>query len=284
MHTAPPDRTGQLLRVSTAIIFVLLGISAYLLAATIDSDAPRAILQSIGSFLVGTVVIGYAYEYFLREDTENRTVAKLDKILAERVDEIFPDSTRYGFRGFATDAPRSSFDDLGEGDELLWLDTYSPDLMLFMPDLRAALERGANIRILAITPEADTAKMRAKEIADVGYDVTRFADGAREFLGVVSTATKGLDEAPGRLEIRCYEDLPCVPMYLRLHAGRPVSGVTGYFLAEPSFNAVHIRWSDAPDGILASFFRYFERKWLQLPCYFDSKIYDFPAPSGAGKG
>ena len=35
-----------------------------------------------------------------------------------------------------------------------------------------------------------------------------------------------------KFDVRCYEDLPCVPMYLRLHEGRAISGIMGYFLSE----------------------------------------------------
>jgi hypothetical protein len=269
----PPrsNRTAHLLRISTTVIFLLLGVSAYLLAATMGAGAARTILQSVGSFLIGTVVVGYAYEYFLSEESENRTIAKLDQILAQRVDDIFPGAAHYGFKGFATEVPRNCFDGLEDGDELLWLDTYSPDLMLFVPQLRAAINRGASVRMLVISPDSPTAKMRATEIADAGYDITRFTDATRDFLGVLENAGRDFSAAPGRLEMRCYEDLPCVPMYLRLHKGRTIAGVTGYFLAEPSFNAVHIRWSEAPGGMLEGFRHYFERKWNQLPSHFDSK-------------
>jgi hypothetical protein len=72
-----------------------------------------------------------------------------------------------------------------------------------------------------------------------------------------------LAEAPGSLQLRRYSDLPCIPMYLRLRDGQLVSGITGYFLSEPSFDTVHIRWSSTPTGMLAGFQRYFERKWCQ---------------------
>jgi hypothetical protein len=266
----PSDRTAFLLRISTTIIFVLLGLGAYLLAAVVGSGAPQVVLQSLGGFLIGTVVVSYAYEYFLREETENRTVAKLDDVLGRRVDGIFPGATQYGFNGFATEAPRNSFDALEEGDELLWLDTYSPDLMLFTPKLQSALERGAMVRMLMIDPTAQTTTMRAEEIAEAGYDPSHFSEGAANFFDVVVSAAKQLHSPSGKLEIRRFSDLPCVPMYLRLRDGRPISGVTGYFLSEASFNTVHIRWSAASGGMLAGFHRYFERKWNCCPAAFDS--------------
>ena len=250
-----------MLRISTTLIFVLLGVSAYLVAAEVGPGTARAILQSVGGFLIGTVVVSYAYQYVLGEETENRTIAKLDDVLERRVDDIFPGAARYGFDGFAREVPRTVFNDLGVGDELLWLDTYSPDLRLFVRQLREAVGRGAHLRMLVINPNAQTARLRATEITEAGYDEDSFREDTRDFLAILAQAAEELRGALGKFDVRCYEDLPCVPMYLRLHEGRAISGITGYFLSEPSFDAVHIKWSSTTNGVLASFQGYFEHKW-----------------------
>ncbi len=252
-----------MLRITTTLVFVLLGLGAYLLAAAVSGGTARVVLQSVGGFLLGTVVVGYAYQYFLGEETENRTVAKLDEVLGRRVDEIYPGAQRYGFSGFAKEIPRSVFDRLGAGEELLWLDTYSPDLRLFVRPMREALGRGARLRMLVIDPEAATTALRAEEITEAGYEVESFREDTRDFLAVLAKEAAELAEAPGSLQLRRYADLPCIPMYLRLRDGQLVSGITGYFLSEPSFDTVHIRWSNTPTGMLAGFQRYFERKWGQ---------------------
>jgi hypothetical protein len=250
-----------MLRISTTVIFLLLGVGAYMVAAEVGAGTARAILQSVGGFLIGTVVVSYAYQYYLGEETENRTVAKLDSVLEQRVDDIFPGAARYGFNGFAKEIPRTVFTELGAGDELLWLDTYSPDLRLFVPQLREAVGRGAHLRMLVIDPDAQTARLRAAEIAEAGYEADSFREDTRDFLAILSKAAEELSDARGELEIRCYTDLPCVPMYLRLRDRQAITGVTGYFLSEPSFDTVHIKWSSTPTGILAGFQRYFEHKW-----------------------
>ena len=250
-----------MLRITTTLVFVLLGVGAYLVAAGIGSGSAQVILQSVGGFLLGTVVVGYAYQYFLGEETENRTVAKLDEVLERRVDDIFPGAARYGFCGFAREVPRTAFSELGAGDELLWLDTYSPDLRLFLPQLREAIARGASLRMLVIDPSAETARLRAEEIVEAGYETDGFREDTRDFLAILEKAAAELDGEGGELEVRCYADLPCIPMYLRLCRGELSSGVTGYFLSEPSFDTVHIAWSDVRGGMLAGFRSYFERKW-----------------------
>jgi hypothetical protein len=260
---SPASDQARKLRISTTLVFVLAGIGCYLAAATIGEGTAATILQSFGSFLIGTVVIGYAYEYFLKEETENRTISKLDEVLKQRIDDIFPGAARYGFNGFATEVPRTVFDDLVAGDELLWLDTYSPDLRLFLPRLCEAVRRGARLRMLVLDPKAETAKLRATEIVSAGYEPTTFCNDTLDFLAVLTHAAADLDDAPGRLEVRCYSDLPCIPMYLRLRQGEATTGITGYFLSEPSFDSVHLKWSSTPSGMLAGFHSYFEHKWAQ---------------------
>jgi hypothetical protein len=269
LAAAPSNRTADLLRLTTTTLFLLLGAGAFLLAWAVGPGVPRSLLQSFGGFLIGTVVVGYAYAYFFHEETENRTVAKLDDVLAQRLDAIFPAANEYGFKGFVMEAPRNCFDALGPGDELLWLDTYSPDLRLFAPKLRAAVERGAFVRMLVIAATSETAKMRADEIAETGYDPAKFEDGARDFLEMLVTIAEELEAARGGISVRCYEDLPCMPMYIRVRGGRPVTGVTGFYLTEASFNAVHVAWGEAPSGMLDGFHRYFQNKWQRVPDHLD---------------
>lgn len=252
---------------TTTALFLLLGTVAYLLAATVGSDVLRSILQAVGTFLIGTVVIGYAYQYFLSEEIEDRMVAKLDEVLEHRIDRLIPEASRYGFAGFVQAAPRRAFEALGPGSELLWLDTYSPDLPLFGAQLRQAVERGARVRMLVIDPEAGTTRMRAEEIVEPGYDPSKFCGEARAFLAYLADAAEDLADAPGSLEIRCYDDLPCVPMYLHLRDGKPASGITGFFLTDPSFDQAHLSWTAATGGTLTSFVAYFEHKWSGLAQY-----------------
>lgn len=227
-------------------------------------------LQGIGSFFVGTVVVGYAYQYFLSDEIEDRTVAKLDEVLERRIDRVLPDAARYGFAGVARGAPRNVFDGLRDDDELLWLDTYSPDLMLFGPKIREAVKAGASLRMLVIDPTADTARLRAAEIVEPGYDANAFLKATNDFLDYLASAASDLAAVPGTLTVRRYDDLPGIPMYLRLRDGVLVKGITGFFLSDPSFDAAHLCWTNVHGGLLASFHSYFENKWEQATPYCSS--------------
>lgn len=267
-----PSDTGsvRMVRHTSTALFLLLGAVAYLLSALVDSEAFRVVLQGIGSFLIAAVAIGYAYQYFLSDEIETRTVGKLDEVLEHRIDRVILGASRYGFAGFVKGAPRQTFDDLGVGDELLWLDTYSPDLPLFGSKLRQAVKAGASLRMLVIDPQASTARMRASEIVEPGYHSSKFCADTQGFLNYLAEAAEELAGEPGRIEVRCYGDLPCLPMYLHLRHGEPVTGTTGFFLSAPSFDEACIRWHNVRDGMLGGFCQYFEHKWAQQPTYTDS--------------
>jgi hypothetical protein len=262
-------RGSSTLRIVTTALFVLVGVIAYLVSALVDSGIAKALLQSLGTFLIAAVAIGYAYEYFLSDEVENRMARKLDEILERRIDRELLESSKYGFSGFATTAPRKAFNNLEEGDELLWLDTYSPDLPLFRDKIQAAVKKGAHLRMLVIDPEAATAHMRADEIADDGYGDTHFCGAAREFLSALVEVAEKLGDEKGRIEVRAYKDLPGVPMYVHLRNKRPIAGVTGFFLSAPSFDEAHLCWRSADNGMLTSFVDHFEHKWRRSPPHVD---------------
>jgi hypothetical protein len=252
----------RLLHISATVIVVLFGALAYIAALAAGPGVPRVVLQSVGGFLLGTVLVSYVYQYFIAKEAEDRFIAKLDDVLAHRVDAIFPAAARHGFTGFASEGvARHIFDDLGVGDELLWLDTYSPDIALFSGQLRTAVRSGAHVRMLVLDPTADTARMRAEEITEPGYSPERFSTETQAFIDDLEDAMADLRDTPGKLEVRSYRSLPCVPMYLVLQDGQITTGTTGFFLTSPSFNAVHICWTAVAAGMLGGFHAYFEHKW-----------------------
>jgi hypothetical protein len=66
---------------------------------------------------------------------------------------------------------------------------------------------------------------------------------------------------PGHLEVRLYDDLPCIPMYIQKRGGVPIRGFTGYFLSHASERFAHARWGFADKGMLQYFAEYFDNKW-----------------------
>lgn len=155
------------------------------------------------------------------------------------------------------------FDDLEEGEELLWHDTYCPCNADFIDKVRPALERGARIRMLVIDPACENAKARAKEL-NGAYEPSTFAKEADVFMsrmrGLAGVSRAGLPpDEPCRILL--YDDLPCMPIYIVARDGVPVRGYSGFFLTEPSAYFTHLEWTYAKGGVLEKMHAYFEQKW-----------------------
>jgi hypothetical protein len=152
------------------------------------------------------------------------------------------------------------FEDLGPGDELLWLDTYCPLNPEFIDKIRPALQRLAKIRMLIIDPRCANAESRAVEI----FAAETFSQEVEVFAKRVSSILCDVVDhsvpAEG-CQILAYDDLPCVPMYLVTHYGVPVRGYSGYFLTKPSALFAHMEWTPTKGGMLESMHEYFEQKW-----------------------
>jgi len=236
---------------------VILLLSSYLFDG-IASD----IFHEAGLVLVGTIIVAYIFEFGFRR---HHAKVVCDIIAAT----VVPDAPAHGLQRIV---PRMSFqeifDRLSKGDELLWLDTYCPEQANFQRSLRRAVERGAQIRMLAIEPKCDNARARAEEIyPQHGYTYEAFRDEAKSNISHIADAFTdlrgdALDEVDSSsLRMRLYNDLPCIPMYVIRHKGKPVCGYTSFFLRDPSFEQPHLEWTQARDSLLDDFIAYFEHKW-----------------------
>lgn len=185
------------------------------------------------------------------------------------VDRIIVGSARFGFAGFEDRLKfETLFQSLGDGDELMWLDTYCPAQPKFEQPLRAAVNRGAIVRMLAMDPSSKVLPFRALEIdeeLEVNYEPHMFAEEARRSLAGIVGCVEALvrDKPRGSISVRTYHDLPCLPMYLIARAGELSEGYTGFFLTRPTYDEPHVRWTSSPESRLSSFHAYFERKWSQ---------------------
>ncbi|MFF7490276.1 hypothetical protein ACFZBC_33000 [Streptomyces luteogriseus] len=220
------------------------------------------IFHEAGLVLVGTIIVAYIFEFGFRK---HHAKVVCDLVAAT----VVPDAPTHGLQRVV---PRMNFqemfDRLSRGDELLWLDTYCPEQANFQRSLRRAVERGARIRMLAIKPECDNARARAEEIyPHHGYTYEAFRDEAQSNVRHLGDAFMDLKEAAlsevdkSSLRLRLYDDLPCFPMYIILHKGKPVCGYTSFFLRDPSFEEPHLEWTQARDSLLDHFISYFEYKW-----------------------
>jgi hypothetical protein len=155
------------------------------------------------------------------------------------------------------------FEDLQEGEELLWHDTYCPRSADFISKVRPALERGAKLRMLIIDPACENSKSRAREINEA-YEPSTFAKEADVFVSRINATVGATDATRSPEESRAvlmYDDLPCMPMYIITRDGVPSRGYSGFFLTEPSAYSTHLEWVYAEGGVLEKMHAYFEQKW-----------------------
>lgn len=218
-------------------------------------------IHHAGLFLSAVVAVHFIHEIFVRREEGMALRAEIADVIAETVDRIFPAHYTWGLRGFVhTPNLPDLFDRLEAGDELLWLDTYAPSLHLTMEKLNGAMDRGASVRMLALLPDSTVARFRGREIKQPGFSEERFLADLKLFVGEVSCQASAHRDT-GSLNVRLYEDLPCIPMYVHIRGGVPVRGLTSFFLARASESFAHIEWTIAEQGMLPHFVEYFENKW-----------------------
>ncbi len=256
-----PDQTIGLLawkKWSLASAVFVGGYIVYYLTINQHSFLPE-LLHHVGLFLAAVVAVHFIYELLVKRDEQAAMRREVSEAVATTINAFMPSFERWGFQGFEQDLDfKEIFEKLHAGDELLWLDTYAPSRSIMVNHLTAALARGAKIRMLAISPDSYTARCRAREIRQPGFTEQTFLDDLGSFINALCVEL----EQGRELELRLYDDLPCVPMYIHIRRGVPIRGFTSYFLSHASENFAHAKWGFTDDGMLNHFSEYFESKWV----------------------
>lgn len=260
MKKAESDQKKALLawkKWSLAIALFVAGYIAYYLTAGLNGFFPE-LLHHIGLFLAAVVAVHFIYELLVKRDEQVAMRREISDAVATTINAFMPSFEKWGFQGFEDALEyKVIFEKLLDGDELLWLDTYAPSRIEVVSLISTALENGANIKMLAIAPESNTAKLRAREIEQLGFTEQAFSTDLSSFIDQL----RQVESEAGSLEVRLYDDLPCVPMYIHRRGGVPIRGFTSYFLSHASENFAHARWGFGDDGMLKYFAEYFDRKW-----------------------
>ncbi|MBF8267584.1 MAG: hypothetical protein HW388_1092 [Dehalococcoidia bacterium] len=198
-----------------------------------------------------------------------------EQIEERLIDGMMPGYRDAGLRRFRKELPVDEmFSGLEEGDELLWLDTCHPPMIMQLDDLQKAVSKGVRFRMLVIDPESENAYFRGEEITSEDTERTvsysdipyYFKDEAMAFQRHLLTRLRAISKARQLCEVRQYKDLPSLPMYLVVRKGKPLSGITGMFLEQPSYKTWHLQWTQVDGGPLDSMVRFFNEKWnRQVP-------------------
>jgi hypothetical protein len=253
----------------TGLLFACIGVILLLGGHARGKAFGAEILTEAGYVMIGTVTVSLVYEYWLRPRHDRQILTLVEA-------SVITHGPKYGLASFAERLDyRELFDSLAPGDELLWLDTYCPGRE-WVDSLGDAIRRGASVAMLAVRPASLTATFRGLEMTksapeDFRREVGGFIRLVRDVTNEMRTDGLSTTEGGGGtvprgghvpyLELRCYSNLPCVPMYIICRNGTPVAGWTSYFLAKGSYDTPHLKWVPALDGLLASFLQYFQQKW-----------------------
>lgn len=225
------------------------------------------LIHHVGLFVSAVVVVHFVYELLVKRYERAIMVQEIADATAQTTDKLFPAFKSQGFIGFSDNLGISDvFDSLQSGDELLWLDTYAPSRHVVVPALIAALERNVDVRMLAVAPHSEVCKLRASEITLPGFTENDFTSDLCLFTDAMQAASES-SANPDRFQLRLYSDLPCIPMYIRIRNGVPLSGLTSFYLNKPSEYFSHIQWGYAERGMLAHFVEYFNLKWSKAVSY-----------------
>jgi|ERR1035441_151492 hypothetical protein len=193
-------------------------------------------------------------------------ISNQELLFAQRVKLRIPDAGLGGFLGVIPKMDfEGAFENLEPGDEMLWLDTYCPSLRSSEDAIFDAVGRGARVQMLAIDPGAPNCAARAEEIQEAGFTESMFRNEATQGLAHIRGYASGRAKVipRGTIEIRLYDGLPCIPMYVALRDGRPQVGYSSFFLTRATFHEPHVVWGpEPPGGFLERFVEYFRHRWL----------------------
>jgi len=253
---------------SVAAALLVAGYVVYTLTLGKTGFFPE-LLHHVGLFISAVVAVHFIYELLVKRDDQAELRREVSSAVATTISAVMPAFEKWGFQGFQDDLEFAEvFDHLEKGDELLWLDTYAPSRAVVIDGITSALSRGVKIRMLAIAPDSTTAKLRAAEISQPGFDEKTFLADLSSFIAALRDVAKAQgknnkSDKEELFELKLFEDLPCVPMYIHRRGGVPYRGFTGYFLSNASEHFAHIRWTFADRGMLSYFSEYFDDKWTR---------------------
>lgn len=241
------------------------------------------IINAISIFLLGAIVLDLVFRNIkidqekeaiskLKEEFYDTTLLALDKIISARhihgLESIIP----------TINYKEHIFDNLEQGDELLWLDTAPPKDALTSGDemIKQAIDRGASIKMLIMDVGNPSLDLRTLEIKSWGpysdyANIKNYAKSLKLFLSSIAALQDKLDSSKKHnLQYRTYLDLPGIPLYLLKKKNGVLIAYTGYYLTKASICFVHLKWvgswmDENQTSIAHDFMKYFVNKWEN--CY-----------------
>lgn len=229
-----------------------------------------SIVSEFGIFISASVAVHLLYFFFIkREELQSihNLKAQFRDETAKAIEAVVHGIHCWGLVAFRDKMDFSAlFEELGEGDELLWLDTYCPHIYSASVAIQNALSRGARIKFLFMDPGNEAIHWRAQEIADRYYaNEENLRSDVKRFLQFLDTYSQAPNEG-GSLEYRTYIDLPGSPIYIvRKKKDNIIKVYSSFYLNTPSVDFVHLEWTNSAEegGLAQAFLAYFDEKWAR---------------------
>lgn len=245
------------------ILLLVIGVSLILLSPLIGGyQSLKPSLQSLGSFITATIILGFLYRVTIRQYDDEELEKRLDKLIDKKINFMFEGCTHYGLEGFEHEVKFSSiFDSLEREDILWWLDTYDPKHHDWLENLEAALRRGASVNVLVMHPDSPLADNRADELGPQ-FSRERFHADLKSFRTSLMVVQQNTLHALGKLRIVEYKDLPCAPIYVICNRDVPRRGFSSLFLGKPTaIRFPHLCWGPSEGDFLGAQYQYLVDKW-----------------------
>ncbi len=216
-----------------------------------------------GHFLAAVVSVHLVYDLFLKEQEDEIISEKIHEQLSRLKNETIPIMMDYGLEEIHRFKLEELLKGLKKGDELHWLDTYCPQINGILNRLEEALELEVKVKILTMKKDSNVAKYRSQELEGEVQDefvlfnqqVNLYHDGLSKILSKQESRSKD------NLEVRFYDDLPGVPMYIVVRDGVLFVGYTGWYLNKSASKNIFLKWGPAKKAVLESVESYFDKKW-----------------------
>jgi hypothetical protein len=237
-----------------AIVFLVLAIFIFGEYGPVPNPLLADLTRTAGIGSGAAMLTTILDRYYFSRDLEDRIVVRFREA-ADRSNSLITLGVNTAYAPF--DFGRI-FHEAQPGETVSWLDTYCPHENAFLSELVAALNRGVFIRMLIIRPTCENAKYRNEELSQSFDTGEAWDDGLKSFISKMKSASVKSQE---HFQVRFYQDLPCVPMYL---VGTPAKARKGYFslfLVRPTANSHHLELG--PGEWLDDMAIYFEDKWAR---------------------
>jgi hypothetical protein len=238
------------------VVASLPSVGGYTLSPTFQTA-----LRTLSSFTGISIAASFLYKVLFQPMDTKERIKETKQVFQEVIDRYEREIT-YGFAGFTQEMDYGRiFRECSQGDELWWHDTYCPSLVNWIDDLLAAVNRGAIVRMLIQKPDCQNAEFRKLELGDE-YFADNYIKELQQFRNTLANHANSLHSSRGKLELREYDDLPGVPIYLTMRNGNCMHAHTSFFLGKATgVGFPHLHWIGGENDMMNYFSEYLNKKW-----------------------